>query len=196
MKELQNKVGEFTRKEAELAAAIAGFESKASILNERLSEVKGMLAEIDKKIKAEEKNIVTKTKSLGEHETKLKAMQKIEATMGAELVKIREKRDKTYKSKTDLEAEIDKLAHRAEAKNDFLRGLKENVAIGQLIPAGTGLPKLRGMKSIPLDAEPEEEEDDELLLELPPILQGLGTIGEPPATDPVAETPAEGDSGS
>jgi len=73
---------------------------------------------------------------------------------------------------------------------DPLRGLKENVAIGQLIPAGTGLPSLRRLKAVPLDAEPEEEED-ELLLELPPILQGL-TVPEPPR----AETPAAEDSGS
>jgi DNA-directed RNA polymerase subunit beta' len=53
---------------------------------------------------------------------------------------------------------------------DPLRGLKENVAIGQLIPAGTGMATLRGMKSIPLDVEPEEEEE-ELLLEFPSILE-------------------------
>ncbi len=63
---------------------------------------------------------------------------------------------------------------------DPLRGLKENVAIGQLIPAGTGMAKLRGIKSIPLDVEPEEEEE-ELLLEFPSILDaslGGGVINE------------------
>ncbi len=131
MKELQAKLNEFTREEAELAAALETIGSKTSILNDRLSEVKTMLREFDNKIKAEEKNIKDKTKSLGEHETNLKAMQKIEDSMGKELVKIREKRDKTYKAKTDLEAEIDKQAHKAEAKTDFLRGLKielENAA--------------------------------------------------------------------
>ncbi|MBP6875150.1 MAG: DNA-directed RNA polymerase subunit beta' [Candidatus Eisenbacteria bacterium] len=52
---------------------------------------------------------------------------------------------------------------------DPLRGLKENVAIGKLIPAGTGMPKLRKLKSVALDAQPEEEEID-LLLDLPSIL--------------------------
>jgi DNA-directed RNA polymerase subunit beta' len=47
---------------------------------------------------------------------------------------------------------------------DPLRGLKENVAIGQLIPAGTGLPELRKLKSIPLDVEPDDEEEEDLLL--------------------------------
>ncbi len=73
---------------------------------------------------------------------------------------------------------------------DPLQGLKENVAIGQLIPAGTGLPSLRYLKAVPLDAEPEEEEE-ELLLELPPILQGL-----PGAGDEAELNPESADSGS
>ncbi|OGR32445.1 MAG: DNA-directed RNA polymerase subunit beta' [Desulfuromonadales bacterium GWD2_61_12] len=51
-----------------------------------------------------------------------------------------------------------------EGKVDFLRGLKENVIMGRLIPAGTGVGKYRGAKL--LIEEPEElpeplpEEDD------------------------------------
>jgi len=44
---------------------------------------------------------------------------------------------------------------------DPLRGLKENVAIGHLIPAGTGLPEYRKIKTYPSD----EEEEDNLLEE-------------------------------
>jgi len=44
---------------------------------------------------------------------------------------------------------------------DPLMGLKENVAIGHLIPAGTGLPEYRKLKSYPLDLQ--EEETDVLL---------------------------------
>jgi DNA-directed RNA polymerase subunit beta' len=43
-----------------------------------------------------------------------------------------------------------------EHKTDFLRGLKENVIMGHLIPAGTGLnkfQKLRVSKKLPLSAE-------------------------------------------
>jgi len=39
-----------------------------------------------------------------------------------------------------------------EAKSDPLLGLKENVIIGKLIPAGTGLPRYRNIK-----VEPTEE---------------------------------------
>ena len=40
-------------------------------------------------------------------------------------------------------------------KVDFLRGLKENVIMGRLIPAGTGLPPYRQLKVI---VEGEEEQ--------------------------------------
>jgi DNA-directed RNA polymerase subunit beta' len=42
---------------------------------------------------------------------------------------------------------------------DHLRGLKENVAIGALIPAGTGRRDYRRIKVVPTDAVPEEEEE-------------------------------------
>jgi hypothetical protein len=54
---------------------------------------------------------------------------------------------------------------------------------------------------VPLDAEPEEEED-ELLLELPPILQGLAVIEPIPEEEAAVKEAAvkgdvvKGDSGS
>ena len=52
-----------------------------------------------------------------------------------------------------------------EGKKDWLRGLKENVIIGRLIPAGTGFPG----HSMP----PEEEEEEEDIY--PPIGEGSFT---------------------
>jgi len=52
-----------------------------------------------------------------------------------------------------------------EGKVDFLRGLKENVIMGRLIPAGTGITKYRGAKLLieepeeVLESEPMEEEE-------------------------------------
>ncbi|MFB3910380.1 MAG: DNA-directed RNA polymerase subunit beta' [Candidatus Eisenbacteria bacterium] len=43
---------------------------------------------------------------------------------------------------------------------DPLRGLKENVAIGHLIPAGTGLPEYRNLRTLPLDLIEEEPETE------------------------------------
>jgi len=43
-------------------------------------------------------------------------------------------------------------------KTDYLRGLKENVILGRLIPAGTGLPRYRNL-GIKVEGEEEEEEN-------------------------------------
>jgi len=43
-------------------------------------------------------------------------------------------------------------------QTDYLQGLKENVAVGRLIPAGTGLPELR---DIIVDGSKDDEEDAE-----------------------------------
>ena len=52
-------------------------------------------------------------------------------------------------------------------KVDHLIGLKENVIIGKLIPAGTGMKRYRSVK-LNTDAEPQDEialeDDDEILL--------------------------------
>jgi len=61
-----------------------------------------------------------------------------------------------------------------EGKVDYLRGLKENVIMGRLIPAGTGVSKYRGAKLLieepeelpePSILDEDEDYDDELLIE-------------------------------
>lgn len=49
-----------------------------------------------------------------------------------------------------------------EGKTDVLLGLKENVTIGKLIPAGTGMQRYRKLETNVEDPEPEEETLDEL----------------------------------
>ncbi len=44
-----------------------------------------------------------------------------------------------------------------EGKTDYLRGLKENIVMGRLIPAGTGLSQFRDILVVNPDPEPEEE---------------------------------------
>jgi DNA-directed RNA polymerase subunit beta' len=45
---------------------------------------------------------------------------------------------------------------------DKLRGFKENVIMGHLVPGGTGFPMHRGIRLVPLvDPLPEEEDDQE-----------------------------------
>ena len=52
-----------------------------------------------------------------------------------------------------------------EAKTDYLRGLKENVIIGRLIPAGTGTAENRSILVKKPEQEAEVENVEELILE-------------------------------
>jgi DNA-directed RNA polymerase subunit beta' len=66
-------------------------------------------------------------------------------------------------------------------KVDYLRGLKENVIMGRLIPAGTGLPTYRDLE-IALE-QPEEE-----LQALPAPVEPAGEVEA--VSPPEAELPA------
>jgi DNA-directed RNA polymerase subunit beta' len=48
-----------------------------------------------------------------------------------------------------------------KGKVDPLIGLKENVIIGKLIPAGTGMSRYRGLKVVDNDPKPEAAEETE-----------------------------------
>src|SRR5262249_23478017 len=56
----------------------------------------------------------------------------------------------------------------SEGKVDHLIGLKENVIMGHLIPAGTGLKKFKNLIVIPVE-EPSESVDTLTLQEMEPV---------------------------
>jgi DNA-directed RNA polymerase subunit beta' len=75
-------------------------------------------------------------------------------------------------------------------RTDYLRGLKENVIMGRLIPAGTGLPEYRDL-GVQIDA-PEEEFEEEREAETPvPALPAAEEqplmAGSPIPTDPALD---------
>ena len=70
-----------------------------------------------------------------------------------------------------------------ESRSDDLKGLKENIIIGKLIPAGTGLEEYRAFRTVAPDYEPmdyytsEEEQDP---------AEWLATLGTPRSQDDTA----------
>ena len=80
---------------------------------------------------------------------------------------------------------------------DTLVGLKENVLLGHLIPAGTGFRPYQEIKVRPLvELPPEEEDDEEMLAEASAAAAALGaspseSLGAPEVTIPGAGAPAE-----
>ena len=92
-----------------------------------------------------------------------------------------------------------------KGKNDKLQGLKENVIIGKLIPAGTGMKKYRGISldygvntalieayremQREMELEAEEEADDENMDEVVPV---MGTGDDLAAAEDYASEFSEG----
>ena len=74
-----------------------------------------------------------------------------------------------------------------EGKIDYLRGLKENVIMGRLIPAGTGVSKYRGVKL--LIEEPEEKpeplglDDEDFDEMMPEMIEAEGVESEEQVLD-------------
>ena len=71
----------------------------------------------------------------------------------------------SFLSAASFQHTIKVLAQAAiEGKEDYLRGLKENVIIGKLIPAGTGFPGLRRWEEVrkPAEKAPEMREFPEI----------------------------------
>ena len=56
-------------------------------------------------------------------------------------------------------------------KTDYLRGLKENIVMGRLIPAGTGLARFRDILVANPDPEPEEPSEEETSTIPEPIIE-------------------------
>ena len=79
-------------------------------------------------------------------------------------------------------------------KVDYLRGLKENVIMGRLIPAGTGMDHYRGVRIAGEDVEEEVVQEPDATLDLPgydeetrALYAGGLTEGEAPVEDTMAE---------
>src|SRR5207248_844806 len=75
---------------------------------------------------------------------------------------------------------------------DYLRGLKENVIMGRLIPAGTGMEFYRNVK-VERDASAEQAREEPVIESLSDILSGVETPTIPPPRERVAVAAADGD---
>ncbi len=61
---------------------------------------------------------------LGKLEEELRALLRIEESLGAKTAQLRQARDEAFQARGRAEAELDKLAHRMETREDFLVGLR------------------------------------------------------------------------
>ncbi len=127
MNTLQSNLSRHVNEKAELDASIGSTRAQLKLYLDRQKEIQKVLDDLDAKISQNQDNIKARARDADKLEVELKAQLKIQESMGKDLIKARDERDRVYKQKMEAEANIEKLNHRIETKEDFLRGLKIEV---------------------------------------------------------------------
>ena len=124
MNDLQSRLSDNINSRSELDASRSSTKAQIKLYLERQKEVQLVLDNLDSNISQNQDNIKSKGKEADKLEVELKAQLKVQESMGKEMIQARDERDRVYKKKMETEAEIEKMNHRMETREDFLRGLR------------------------------------------------------------------------
>jgi chromosome segregation protein len=134
--QISSRMKELMSRRATLAEELSGLRSKleamstqTTFLDERRTELDGRIAGLEEQRKEHEKRIESFQESLGRLETDIRALEKTEAQMGKKIKDLQEARDAAYKEKTDREADLDKVVHKIETKEDFLLKMQTELKV-------------------------------------------------------------------
>lgn len=129
LKTLQNVRTSLSDQLNALKSKFETLETQLKVMLGRKTEIEERIDGIGKQRKQHEERIASFQEGEKELENQLRAMEKIEESLGKEMKEIRERRDEAYKNKTQVENEIDKLAHKMDTKEDFLLGLRTELKV-------------------------------------------------------------------
>jgi len=134
--QISSRMKELMSRRATLAEELSGLRSKleamatqTTFLEERRTEVGSHVTALDGQRKDHEKRIETFQESLGHLETEIRGLEKTEAQMGKKVKDLQDARDAAYKEKTDREADLDKVTHKIETKEDFLLKMQTELKV-------------------------------------------------------------------
>jgi len=134
--QISSRMKELMSRRATLAEELSGLRSKleamatqTTFLEERRTEVGSRLTALDGQRKDHEKRIDSFQESLGRLETEIRGLEKTEAQMGKKVKDLQDARDAAYKEKTDREADLDKVTHKIDTKEDFLLKMQTELKV-------------------------------------------------------------------
>lgn len=134
--QISSKMKELMTRRAALAEELSGLRSKLEamatqmqFLDERRTELDARQASLDEQRKEHEKRIRSHEASLGRLETEIRGLEKTESQMGTKIKDLQDARDVAYKEKTDREADLDKVTHKIETKEDFLLKMETELKV-------------------------------------------------------------------
>src|SRR5438093_679578 len=129
MKDLMNRRAAFAEELSGLRSKLEAMTTQTTFLDERRTELDTRIGSLEDQRKEHEKRIETFEASLGRLETEIRGLEKTEAQMGKKLKDLQDARDAAYKEKTDREADLDKVTHKIETKEDFLLKLETELKV-------------------------------------------------------------------
>ena len=129
MKELMNRRATLAEELSGLRSKLEAMATQTTFLEERRTEVGSHVTALDGQRKDHEKRIETFQESLGHLETEIRGLEKTEAQMGKKVKDLQDARDAAYKEKTDREADLDKVTHKIDTKEDFLLKMQTELKV-------------------------------------------------------------------
>src|SRR2546427_77932 len=129
MKDLMNRRAAFAEELSGLRSKLEAMTTQTTFLDERRTELDTRIGSLEDQRKEHEKRIETFEASLGRLETEIRGFEKTEAQMGKKIKDLQDARDAAYKEKTDREADLDKVTHKIETKEDFLLKLETELKV-------------------------------------------------------------------
>ncbi len=128
LRSLQSEVVELTASLAELSSEKATSNTQTELLRKRLTEMDHFETSSKEKLvrlHSEGEDARAKEAKL---RVELNAMKRIEESMGKEVIDLRAKKDATFKERTQLESDRDRLQSKAETSQDFVITLNTKLA--------------------------------------------------------------------
>jgi chromosome segregation protein len=112
-----------------LRAKRDSLETQRKVLADRLEEMISRGESLATQRKDHEKRGASAQDSLVKMAEEIRALERMEASASSEMRELQEARDEAYRRKTRLEGEIDKVAHRIDAREDFHLGLQSTLRV-------------------------------------------------------------------
>jgi chromosome segregation protein len=124
LKKIETRVMELTAEIATLTSQKETAEKQIEMVGTRKAEVEASLRTSTDQTKENKDKIKLNAEKIEKLETELNALRKIEESMGAEIEKLRNKRDSLYRQRTDFEGLVDKSQSKIETAHDLVIALK------------------------------------------------------------------------